>query len=223
MRKSTTTAANEDLDEDSLVFRNVTWDFYDMFIDSLGERPTRVSFDGRTLEMAMTLSFEHEGLKAFLGAVVNEVARVRRADVVRGGSTTLKYKRIKKGLEPDQCYWIANAAAMRGAKRIDMKIHPAPDLVIEIDVTHATVNREAIYLAMGVGEMWHYARSSGLTAWANRENEWQRVQQSVSFPGLRLSELGKFVARYVGGESETLILTDLAAWLTAKQDKRKSK
>ena len=33
----------------------------------------------------------------------------------------------------DKCFWLANAAKMAGVKRLDLKIHPPPDLAIEVD------------------------------------------------------------------------------------------
>ena len=193
-------------EQDSLVFRNASWEFYDMFTEALGERPSRVSFDGRTMEMAMTLSFEHEGLKSFIGELASATARELRIAIVRGGSTTLKFKKKKKGLEPDHCYWVRNAAIVRGVKRLDLKIHPPPDLVVEIDVTHSAVNREDIYLAMGVPEMWHYARAGGFTGWRNETGEWRRIERSVAFPALSLTDVAGYVDRFVAAEPEDELL-----------------
>ena len=39
------------------------------------------------------------------------------------------------GIEPDYCFYIQNLDVVRGKKRIDWRIDPPPDLLIEIDVT----------------------------------------------------------------------------------------
>jgi Uma2 family endonuclease len=205
---------------DSLVLRNVTWDFYGMFIEGLGERPSRVSYDGSTLEMLMTLSFEHEGLKMFVDRVISTGALAARIDVVCGGSTTLKHHKRRQGLEPDQCYWVQNAAKVRGLKRLDLKKSPPPDLVIEVDVTHSAVDRESIYAAMGVPEMWHYARSSGLTGWSNVDGEWQRLERSLAFPILRLADVDGLVKRYVKGDVETKLLIEATQLFAGKRGRK---
>jgi Uma2 family endonuclease len=45
---------------------------------------------------------------------------------------------------------------MRGKTDIDLAVDPPPDLVAEIDVTHRSLDREAIYAAMGVPEIWRF-------------------------------------------------------------------
>ncbi len=43
----------------------------------------------------------------------------------------------KRGLEADDCYWIANAERMTGKRRLDLRTDPPPDLAIEVDATRA--------------------------------------------------------------------------------------
>jgi len=190
------------LDAETLLFNGVTWDFYDMFIDSLGQRPSRVSFDGQTLEMAITLSIEHEGLKSFIGQLISDISTEFKIPMKRGESTTLRFKKKKKGLEPDKCFWIQNAPAVTGIKRLNLNVHPVPDLVLEIDVTHASVNREEIYASIRIPEMWHYARSTGLTAWRNVEGQWARIEYSDAFPAILIRKIDGYVQRFVAGEPE---------------------
>ena len=189
-------------DTDALLFRNATWAFYDMFTDALGERPSRVSFDGNTLKMSMTLCIEREGLKSFINELVGEMSRELHIPITRGGSSTLKLKRKKKGLEPDACYWVANAKKRTGVKRLDLTIHPVPDLVLEIDIPHATVNREQIYADMGVPEMWHSAHATGLTASTNHNAVWARLGTSLAFPSVAVSKINSVVKRFKAGEDD---------------------
>jgi len=71
------------------------------------------------------------------------------------GSTTFKNSKMLKGIEPDQCFYIQNEAAIRGKKRLDLSIDPPPDLAIEIDVTSRT--HPDTYAALGVPELWRRA------------------------------------------------------------------
>jgi Uma2 family endonuclease len=138
---------------------------------------------------------------------------VHRIAIARRGSSTLKLQPKRKGLEADQCYWVKNERAVRGVKRLDLTIHPPPDLVVEIDVTNAVVDREAIYAALGVPEMWHYEEATKLTAWGLVEGAWQRIETSRSFPMIRVADLNEFLDRFAAGEEETAVLVDFRRWL----------
>src|SRR6476661_3121616 len=137
----------------SLIFRDASWRFYRAMLREFDEQPSRINYDRGTLEV-MTLSIEHEHYKSVLGMMIGLLAMALKLRVMHGGSATLKRLSKRKGLEADQCYWIANEPSMRSRKRIDLRTDPPPDLVIEIDVMHSVVNREKIYAALGVPEMW---------------------------------------------------------------------
>ncbi len=196
---------------DHVVFYETDSQFYEVVRRLLYEVPTRVNFDGSTLEI-MTLSFEHEALKRFIGRLVEVIIEEFDIDAVPGGSTTMKLSGHGKGLEADECYWIQNEAAVRDVKSLDLSIHPPPDLVLEIDITHAVVDREAIYAAMRVPEMWHYDHQSKLTGWELVEGNWTRVEHSRAFPMIRLNDINPFIEKRTSVGTTTLI-KDFRKWL----------
>lgn len=53
------------------------------------------------------------------------------------GSTTLERADLESGSEPDECFYLTGnkVQALRGKKRIDLNQDPAPDLIIEVDIT----------------------------------------------------------------------------------------
>src|SRR5207302_1383935 len=71
-----------------------------------------------------------------------------------GRSVTLRRRRKRRGLEPDNCYWIANAARLQGKVRLDLRTDPPPDLAVEVDVTASSLDRMSIYAALRVPEVW---------------------------------------------------------------------
>ncbi len=198
---------------DSIVFYEASWDFYESMLREYDEEPSRMSFDNGTLEILMTISMEHEGYKSFIAEMIGDIARVYRIDMARRGSATLKLRPKRKGLEADLCYWIANFEAVERVKRLDLNVHPPPDLVVEVDVTHAVVDRESIYAALGVPEMWNYAAATKLTAWELAEGTWRRTETSKSFPMIRVADLNSFLDRVSAGERETAVLIDFGRWL----------
>ena len=70
-----------------------------------------------------------------------------------GRSTTLRRRRKQRGLEPDDCYWIAHASDMRGKTAFNSRTDPPPDLAIEVDITHSSLDRMAIYAKLRVPEV----------------------------------------------------------------------
>lgn len=204
---------------DSIVFYEASWDFYEAMLREYDEEPSRMSFDDGTLEICMTISMEHEGFKQFIGSMVCDISKHFVLPMARRGSATLKSFPKRKGLEADQCYWVANAGAIRGVKRLDLTVHPPPDLVIEVDITHSVVDRDSIYAALGVPEMWHYDQKTRLTAWALSGGAWQRIQTSRSFPMIRVADLNRFVERFVAGDEETRVLIDFRNWLSETHGK----
>src|SRR5688500_749513 len=107
---------------------------------------------------------------------------------------------------------------MRQRKRIDLRVDPPPDLVIEIDLMHSVVNREKIYAALGVPEMWVLSRDVRLAAFALEQGAWRPIEFSRSFPFLRVADVNPFVAR-IGVDDDTSVLADFADWLDRLRDR----
>lgn len=161
----------------------------------------------------MTLSIEHEKYKAFLASVVDRAAEAFDLPMFCGGSATLKRAGLNKGLEADACFWIQNASAVQTVDRLDLSIHPPPDLVVEVDVTHSAVDRESIYASLGVAEMWHFDSATRLTGWVLVKDAWQRTEFSKALPQLKNADINPFIDRFVKGENATTVRRELSAWL----------
>lgn len=200
-------------DEPHAVFRDVSWAFYEAVSRECDETPTRINYDRGTLEI-MTLSVEHEGYKDAIGLLLSEISTAFEVEVATRGSATLKLEAKARGLEADHCCWIANEAVIRPLKRLDLTIHPPPDLVVEVDVAHAVVDRESIYAALGVPEMWHFDAKTGLTAWERAGDEWSRIEFSKSLPMIRVADLTPFLERW-WQDGQLVVLKNFRKWLTA--------
>src|SRR4051794_17389600 len=132
----------------------VPWRMYTRLLRAFEDRPRwKLTYDGGELEI-MSPSLQHDDDGVFLGRMVFILTEELGLPVHGGGSTTLKRQLMQKGLEPDECFWIVHAPQMAGVRRLDLRIHPPPDLAIEIDVTHSSLNRMGIYAAVGVPEVW---------------------------------------------------------------------
>ena len=142
--------------EQRLVLEDVSWRTYERLLRIFDERPAiRLTYDRGCLEI-MTISHEHESYGRFLGRLVVTLTEELGLLLKEGGSTTFRRRHKQRGLEPDNCYWIESEPQVRGKLEIDLTIDPPPDLAIEIDVTHGSLDRLAIYATLGVPEVWRF-------------------------------------------------------------------
>ena len=139
-----------------VILDRVSWETYERLLRENGDnRNTHFTYDQGMLEI-MVLSAEHENYKDIIFLLINAIAEELGIDVVSFGSTTFKRKDLARGFEPDACFYIQHEAQMRGKKSINLNRDPAPDLVIEIDITHPSLDKFPIFAALGVTEVWRY-------------------------------------------------------------------
>ena len=63
---------------------------------------------------------------------------------------------VDRGLEPDDCYYLANAAKVRNWATLDLERDPPPDLALEVEITRSCLNRMGVYAGLGVPEVWRF-------------------------------------------------------------------
>ncbi len=96
----------------NILFENITWATYERLLREAGTRHVRMTYDNGDLEI-MALSFGHENIADLIGALIRALALVLNMPLRGGGSTTLRKKLKRKGLEADKCYWIKHEKSMR--------------------------------------------------------------------------------------------------------------
>ena len=132
----------------------ISWTTYETLLEELSDRRLRLTYNRGTLEI-MAPSPEHELNKRVLGRFIETIAEEFEVSIYPLGSTTFKQPKLS-GAEPDECFYIRNIAAVQGKKRLDMAKDPAPDLVLEVDITSSSPNRLQVYADLGVAEVWIY-------------------------------------------------------------------
>jgi Uma2 family endonuclease len=139
-----------------VIVQGVRWHTYICLLADFGDSSgTRIAYDQGTLEI-MAPSFKHEQAADLLADIVKVVAEARSIDVVPAGSTTFKREDVERGFEPDASFYVQHAANIRGHTTIDLAVDPPPDIIIEIDLTHPSLDKFPIYAALGVPEVWRY-------------------------------------------------------------------
>jgi Uma2 family endonuclease len=99
---------------DRVVLNNIRWEQFERLLKDLGDRPSaRIAYDRGTLEIMTPLS-EHEYYKEIIGDLVKDLAEESNLDYESFGSTTWKQESRLAGIEPDNCFYFQNEAAIRG-------------------------------------------------------------------------------------------------------------
>jgi Uma2 family endonuclease len=134
---------------------------------------------------------EHEKVKSIIGHLLVALLDEMGMDWESLGSTTFKKQNMSAGIEPDNCFYIKNYAAMIGKDRIDLSVDPPPDLAIEIDLTSDT--QVSAYEALGIPEIWRYKnRRLQVNIWQN--GKYVESLISASFPDFpAIDSISQFV------------------------------
>jgi Uma2 family endonuclease len=199
---------------DRVLLHNISWVQFEKILEDLGEhRAARIAYDNGTLEI-MTPLPEHEYFKEVMGDAVKDVADELDINYASYGSTTWR-KRIKMaGLEPDNCFYFQNEAIVRGRLEIDLQQgDPPPDLALEIDITHKSLDRFPIYARLGVPELWCYD-SGELKIYHLENGAYVEAETSLALPQLPVKELPKIIERH-RAEGQRAIRRAVRAWARA--------
>jgi Uma2 family endonuclease len=206
-------AAVSQPDGQHFVFENASWGLYERLLREVGDGPTRLTYDNGRLEIMSPLP-EHEERSRVICTFVLDLAMSAGFTVRMLGSSTLRRKLRRRGLEPDECFYLANEPRVRGKRRLSIPRDPPPDLAVEIDVTHSSIDRMPIYASLGVPEVWRYA-DRRLRCLHLRDGEYVAARKSLSFPDLRPSELTPFVNQ-AERRGQTAAIIAFRQWLAAR-------
>jgi Uma2 family endonuclease len=143
----------------------------------------------------MSPSFFHESLAERLGAFVVEVAIGVGIPYLPAGSTTFRRLKKRGGVEPDKSYYFANEGRVRGKNRIDLRIDPPPDLVIEAVYTHDADAAIEVWRRFGVPEVW-VCDATGLRILLLQANgRYAESESSAIYPFVTKTEIFEWVTR----------------------------
>jgi Uma2 family endonuclease len=175
-----------------VILHGVSWETYERLLaDFQDNHAAHFAYDQGVLEI-MAPSAEHEEDKDVLTLLVNVLAEELDIDVRGFGSTTFRRTDLERGFEPDACFYIAHEAQVSGKKKLDLTVDPPPDLVIEIDISHPSLNKLPLYAHIGVGEVWRYD-GKRLMIFTLEGSEYVEQAESAALPTVTSEVLSNFV------------------------------
>lgn len=197
--------------EQRLVLEGVSWATYGRLVTELKRGGTRLAYDQGCLEI-MSPSFLHEIRKRQIGRMIEILAEELDREIVSGGSTTFRREDARRGLEPDECYWLANALAIAQRTEVDLATDPPPDLAIEVDLTSNALNKGPIYASLRIPEVWRYDGRELVVLRLDPNGVYVVAEQTACFPQIPLADLFRFFERrQVVGERQWT--REFRAWI----------
>jgi Uma2 family endonuclease len=179
---------------DRVILRNISWHTYQALITDFESEPAiRMPLD------------PHETYTKLLGRLIEAATEELDLEIRSLGSRTCDREDLKRGLEPDQCYYIQNEALVRDIEQIDLAYFPPPDLAVEVDITSSSLDRFSIYTDLGVPEIWRYDGRS-LTIYYLDAGEYKMCDRSLALPLLTASDITRFLElRFPKQETQTAV------------------
>jgi Uma2 family endonuclease len=169
-----------------VLLKNISWQMYKNIVAELGEnRSSRVSYSQGVLEIIAPLP-EHEVSKVIIGDLVKALLEELDIEFLSLGSSTFDKEIMDAGVEPDDCFYIENEAAIRGKDRIDLTLDPPPELAIEIDITSRT--RLNNYEVLGVRELWRW-NGKKLEINVLDNGKYLKSEESYIFPNFTIAQV----------------------------------
>ncbi len=187
-------------EERRILLPNASWGTYERLLAEREERRyPRFFYDRGVLEI-LSPSTEHDGVSRVIAALVELLAEEADADVFNAGSTTFKREDLSRGFEPDECFYFGAAGRVRELVAAKGNIEldagdPAPDLVVEVDITSPSLDKLPIYSRLGVPEVWrHDGGRLAILGVGGEEPRYTEAPESVFLRGATGEALTRLVA-----------------------------
>lgn len=181
-------------EETAMTISPVSWETYNDFVSQTMDKLRNPLFYYENEKLLiMPKSPEHEFACDYIVLFINFVALEWSINCGSLGSATFRKEDLERGFEPDSCFYFANEPKIRGVKRLDMTIHPAPDLIIEVDVTSSSEMRESIFAQFGVPELWRFENDK-IEFLKLAKKKYVPIENSLALPLLTAEKLTEFIS-----------------------------
>jgi Uma2 family endonuclease len=174
----------------------------------------RLTYDRGSLEI-MAPAFIRESPKRLIARMIETLTEELNIPIRSGSATTFKRRLKRRGLEPDECYWIQNESRVRELKELDLSRDLPADLAIEVENTNRLIERIPIYAALEFPEVWRYDGESLEAGLLQSDGTYAWGDVSACFPFLKLSELRSFL-QHAYSTDETTWIRGFRAWVQAE-------
>ena len=197
--------------EPAVVLHDVDWAGYESILKIRGERraPRMVYLDGSLF--LMSPSYSHDRLAKRLGMFIELLVLELDVPCAPARSTTFRRGSKAGGVEPDESYYFASEARIRGNTEIDLEVAPPPDLVVEAVWTHKADAAVEVYRRFGVPEVWIADRRALTILVLQPSGDYEPAESSRALP-VSAAEVHEWATKEIDG-SETAWMKAVQRWV----------
>lgn len=194
----------------TVLLTGISWSEYEKYLNSFWEKTNlSLAYDNGRLEI-MPKSQKHEDYSRSTYNLVLAYCEHFDIEIESRGSATFRQEFARKGVEPDECFYVQSADKIIGRK-ISAKDFPVPDVAVEIDLTTESLDKFPIYAALGVSEVWIYD-GEAIAFYELEAKNYRRVSHSRALPRLSAEKLGEFL-EMSRTKGQTSALKSFRKWL----------
>ena len=189
----------EAIGEVRTLLRGVGWDGYEALLEWFGDDAPRMTCLDGDVEF-MSPEYEHGKYDYLVGYMIGHIGDVFDIRVESFIALRLRKRSKKRGLEPDGCYYFANADRVRAGEKVDLDVDPPPDLCVEIEITNALLPKLKVYAGIGVPEIWRFDGEALTVLLLDPDGNYVASGRSASLPFVPIGELQRFLLEYKQGQ-----------------------
>jgi len=147
----------------------------------------------------MTPLEEHERCSRLIESLMLVVADEMEVQINSIGSILLKRADLGCVAQPDSSYYLTEKIRSNRAE-LDLNQSPPPDVVVEVAITKSSLDKFAIYAALGLPEVWQYWTTIGdnvlrgnLLIYQLQSGQYVECSTSPTFPFLPAKRVLEFL------------------------------
>ena len=189
--------------ETRMVLENVSWETFVALADERRGSVPRMAYSEGVLEM-MSPKRKHENLSCLIGRMIEAYSEIKGIEISSVASVTVKRSDLKKAYEAGESYYVTNLDQVLAKEELDFEVDPAPDLVVEVELTSSAIDKMELFAAMQVREVWrHDGKNVQFYRWVN--GRYESILTSVELPGLDAVLINRFLERRLQAGETTFI------------------
>ncbi|MGI8638984.1 MAG: Uma2 family endonuclease [Pyrinomonadaceae bacterium] len=179
-------------EEVAVSLANVSWEIYDQAVQIYwGKQSPRFYYQKGKL-LIMPTSKKHEDLNRAIASFVEVCCLEWEVNWRNFGSATYQGGKSKGGFEPDSCFYFKNEAIVEGKEKLDLSSDSPPELIVEVDMTSSSTERESIFAEFGVAEIWRYENEQ-MQILILTGTKYKTTERSLALPLVTSEVLTNFV------------------------------
>ena len=118
---------------------------------------------------------------------------------------------MRRAFEADEAYYVQNANAVVRKTDLDLTVDPPPDLVVDVDISRTSLDKQPIFHSLGVPEVWRFANDV-LTLLVRDETQYRETTRSSILARFPLDKAREVLSQRTS-LGETALIRGFRTWV----------